>query len=97
MTRTPSNIVAAHQYLYYVLAFPIWSDFAYDAFCKHHGIEGGGGSDSASDYSAEAIELADAMRAQPSAFPPISAANVNAILGIGPSVSESSDADDDAS
>jgi NAD-dependent DNA ligase len=48
-------IMQAHQYLYYVLANPVWTDYEYDMFCKRNGLQGGGGSDCAKDYSAEAI------------------------------------------
>jgi hypothetical protein len=55
------QLVRAHQYLYYVLCKTVWSDFEYDRFCKAHGIEGGGGSDSARDYTAEEIALATSL------------------------------------
>lgn len=45
----------AHQFLYYVRCRPVISDFAYDMFCKKHGLDGGGGSDRASDYTPEEI------------------------------------------
>jgi hypothetical protein len=56
------KIVRAHQYLYYVLCSPVWSDYEYDRFCKRHGIEGGGGSDRSCDYAPEEIALAESMR-----------------------------------
>ena len=46
----PEQIVQAHQYLYYILAKPVLSDYEYDMLCKKHGIDGGGGSDMASSY-----------------------------------------------
>jgi hypothetical protein len=55
---THYQIVLIHQYLYYVMNAPIWSDYEYDRYCKAHGLEGGGGSDRASDYSAEIANLA---------------------------------------
>ncbi len=55
------RMIKAHQYLYYVLATPVWSDLKYDSFCKEHGIEGGGGSDMASSYSPETVKLADKL------------------------------------
>lgn len=48
----PEQIVQAHQYLYYVLAKPVLSDYDYDMFCKKHGIDGNGGSDLESSYPA---------------------------------------------
>ncbi len=50
--------VKAHQYLYYVLCRPVWSDYQYDLFCKEHDIEGGGGSDCADHYHPKVISLA---------------------------------------
>jgi hypothetical protein len=55
---TPQQIVAAHQYLYYVLQAPVWSDYDYDRYCRQHGVEGGGGSDCADHYSEEIRALA---------------------------------------
>ncbi len=46
----PEQIIQAHQYLYYVLAKPVLSDYEYDMFCEKHGIAGNGGSDLASSY-----------------------------------------------
>ena len=57
---SPFLTMRAHQYLYYVMCRPVISDYEYDRFCKKHGLEGGGGSDRASDYSAH--EIAHAMR-----------------------------------
>ncbi len=62
MTHSPADIVAAHQYLYYALGAPIWTDMAYDAYCRHHGIPGGGGSDCVADYAEPVRQLAFAMR-----------------------------------
>lgn len=47
-----------HQYLYYVVAKPVWSDYRYDMFCKEHGLDGGGGSDCADDYPYDVISEA---------------------------------------
>ena len=55
---SPALIMRAHQYLYYVRGCPIISDYEYDMFCKRHGLEGGGGSDCASDYTEEEISCA---------------------------------------
>ncbi len=63
MTHSPADIVAAHQYLYYVVGLPIWEDRTYDAYCKRHGICGGGGSDLASSYAPHVVLLAEAMKA----------------------------------
>ena len=54
----PETTMKVHQYLYYVLAKPVWSDRAYDMFCREHGLFGGGGSDLASDYTDEVIQMA---------------------------------------
>lgn len=51
----------AHQFLYYVLARPVWSDREYDTFCRQHGLEPGGGSDCADHYSPEAQAKARAL------------------------------------
>ncbi len=69
MAHSPADIVAAHQYCYYVLADTIWSDRVYDDYCKLHGIEGGGGSDRAQDYAPHIITLANEMIASPIDFP----------------------------
>lgn len=53
-----SDIMQAHQYLYYVRCAPILSDYDYDHFCKRNGLDGGGGSDRASDYPPHIIALA---------------------------------------
>lgn len=52
----------AHQYLYYVEARPVLSDYEYDKFCREHDLEGGGGSDRASDYPPAVIALAKSFR-----------------------------------
>lgn len=59
MDPTPSEIVKAHQYLYYVALKPVWSDYQYDMYCDDHGIEGIGGSDRAEDYTDRIKELAE--------------------------------------
>lgn len=69
MSPTPHQIVRAHQFLYYVLNRNVWSDYVYDHFCSAHGIQGGGGSDLASDYSDAEAGLAWAILENPSAFP----------------------------
>lgn len=69
MTHTPTDIIAAHQYLYYVLARPVWSDYDYDRYCRANGIEGGGGSDRASDYDPLVRTLAHTMHLDPLAYP----------------------------
>lgn len=60
-TATPWEFVKAHQYLYYVKTSPIWTDFTYDLYCKEHGLFGGGGSDSAADYPAHIVRLAEGI------------------------------------
>ncbi len=55
----------AHQYLYYVLSSPVWSDRKYDLFCETHGLEGNGGSDLARDYSPEVVSLAALISKMP--------------------------------
>lgn len=62
---SPLTLVRAHQYLYYVLAQPVLSDWDYDALCRHHGIEGGGGSDMAESYTEEEKALARRLRESP--------------------------------
>lgn len=64
----PEQMVLAHQYLYYILTTPIWSDYEYDNYCKKHYIYGGGGSDLKSSYSSAIIALALNMRDNPSNF-----------------------------
>lgn len=56
-TERANEIMLAHQYLYYVLNMPIWSDYQYDAFCKKHNLNSIGGSDRVQDYSEETINL----------------------------------------
>ena len=48
----------AHQYLYYVEGNPFLTDREYDLFCRINNLDGKGGSDRASDYSQEEIDLA---------------------------------------
>ena len=55
------QIMKAHQYLYYVLGFPVLTDQEYDRFCSDNGLFGGGGSDRDEDYSADTKALADAI------------------------------------
>lgn len=55
---SPSQLMQAHQYLYYVRCAPVLSDFDYDKFCKRNGLDGGGGSDRASDYPPHIIAIA---------------------------------------
>lgn len=62
MKPTPEQVVKAHQYLYYVKAEPIVSDYAYDMFCQRHGIDGHGGSDLPESYTDREKALAEAMR-----------------------------------
>ncbi len=66
---THKEIVLAHQYLYYVLARPIWDDYGYDLFCKQHGLNGIGGSDGASNYPQDIRDLAVHMQNNPEEFP----------------------------
>jgi len=58
---TKREIMLAHQYLYYVKSDPVWDDFKYDAYCKEYGLQGGGGSDSAKDYPAHIVKLAEGI------------------------------------
>lgn len=60
---SPAATIRAHQYLYYVKCRPVLSDRDYDELCKFHGLEGGGGSDRACDYTLAEIELADKIAA----------------------------------
>lgn len=57
-TVTPSDIMMAHQFLYYVLCKPVWSDRQYDEFCKRNNLCGGGGSDRYCDYPERIRNLA---------------------------------------
>jgi hypothetical protein len=61
MTQTPEDVMRAHQYLYYVLARPVLTDYEYDRFCRDAGLFGGGGSDRASDYSEHVIKIANQL------------------------------------
>jgi hypothetical protein len=65
----PESLMLAHQYLYYVKARPIWSDYDYDMWCRAHGFMGGGGSDSERDYDYTIKVLADDMGRHPSRYP----------------------------
>ncbi len=56
--ENPQKTVLIHQYLYYVAASPVWSDYQYDMFCDKHGVEGGGGSDRECDYPEDVIQEA---------------------------------------
>jgi hypothetical protein len=56
--NTPEEIMQAHQYLYYCLGTPIWSDYQYDMFCRDNCLDGKGGSDLESSYPDYIKELA---------------------------------------
>ncbi len=60
---SPADLVRAHQWLYYCVARPVLSDWSYDLYCDVHGIEGSGGSDCESSYTAEDRALAARLRA----------------------------------
>jgi NAD-dependent DNA ligase len=60
---TPTEVMLAHQYLYYVLGRPVLSDHEYDLFCKRHGLRGNGGSDLEDDYTDTVKQLAREMTA----------------------------------
>lgn len=68
MTHPPADIVLAHQYLYYVLARPVWSDYTYDAYCQRNHIAGGGGSDRAADYDSRIVALANDLLDHPTDY-----------------------------
>lgn len=70
-TYTPEQTMKAHQYIYYVLSNNVWSDYEYDQFCKRNGLDGNGGSDLASNYPPEVVELARAMLKNPQQYPPV--------------------------
>lgn len=57
----PEELQKAHQYLYYVLSRPIWTDTQYDDFCREHKLQGGGGSDCAEHYSPQTRRLAQSL------------------------------------
>lgn len=59
---TPSEIMQAHQYLYYVLAEPVLSDHQYDQFCKANSLNGSGGSDCECDYSERIKQIAGKLK-----------------------------------
>lgn len=58
---TPSDVMKVHQYLYYVLHKPLWTDQAYDTYCLDHNLQGIGGSDLPSDYSLPIREYANSL------------------------------------
>lgn len=58
---SPADLQKVHQYLYYVLSRPIWTDTEYDDFCRKHGLQCGGGSDCAEHYSPQTRRLAHSM------------------------------------
>ncbi len=62
MRVEPEKLMKAFQYLYYVECNPVVSDYEYDRFCKQHGLDGGGGSDRASDYAPETVAFALSLR-----------------------------------
>lgn len=61
---TALQLMRAHQWLYYVANRPVISDYAYDLYCREHGMDGGGGSDLDSDYTDEDRELAQQLLAE---------------------------------
>lgn len=65
---TMEELMQAHQFLYYVQATPVWSDVAYDRFCKAHGLEGSGGSDMADSYPHKVRSLAAQIAYRPDKF-----------------------------
>lgn len=65
----PEQIIQAHQYLYYVLAKPVLSDYDYDMFCRANGCMGNGGSDSADDYTEADKALAEDILRYPAKYP----------------------------
>ncbi len=56
-----TDVMLAHQYLYYVAARPIWTDYEYDQFCNLHGLDGSGGSGLADKYPERVKQLAQEM------------------------------------
>ena len=58
MNHIPEETMQAHQYLYYCLGTPVWSDYEYDMFCRDNQLDGKGGSDLESSYSDEVKVLA---------------------------------------
>ena len=54
----PETIMKAHQYLYYCLGMPVWSDHNYDIFCQEFNLDGKGGSDLESSYTEEEKNVA---------------------------------------
>lgn len=61
MSSLAELTVKAHQYLYYVKASPILTDYEYDMFCRDHGVESKGGSDLESSYTLEEKILAEEL------------------------------------
>jgi NAD-dependent DNA ligase len=57
----PEKIVKAHQYLYYVLGAPEWSDYEYDMYFRDNNMYSGGGSDLESSYSDDDVKLAKSL------------------------------------
>jgi hypothetical protein len=66
---SPQEVMEAHQFLYYCKFCPAWSDYDYDHWCKLHGLDGSGGSDSESSYTNKVKALAEAMQKSPASFP----------------------------
>lgn len=64
------DIMRAHQFLYYVLSCPIWTDYEYDQFCSRNNLNGSGGSDLTSDYEPKIIALATDMFNHPPLYSP---------------------------
>lgn len=56
--QNPESLIKAHQYLYYCLGTPVLSDYEYDKLCRDLDINGKGGSDLESSYTAEEKQLA---------------------------------------
>ncbi len=61
---TAEEVMRAHQYLYYVKNSPVWSDYQYDMYCREKGLDGGGGSDRAQDYTETVKRLAESLLAK---------------------------------
>ena len=58
---SPERIMRAHQFLYYVKVTPVLSDYGYDMLCRDNGLHSGCGSDLASSYTQEEIDLAERL------------------------------------
>lgn len=69
MKQAPTNLdyLRAHQYLYYILARPVLTDYEYDMFGRDSGEDYKGGSDRTEDYSLndKALALAILDRSHP--------------------------------